>query len=196
MVLDNELFKAEIKNEKTQLTTIIKHYGYDLAAYRGKLGPSSIYGLLQRALFDPVIPIMLDDQIHDYRRVIKGARNALNAASDDEVDERGPTLRHSVPQYSITLGEFGTIGLEYWVLEENLSEKKSDPIKAYVDNKKPILFTLNGQTHAEFPVSLIKTDAELPFLKNRLISTSCNILVQAGERNLFSSNREDIRKND
>ena len=116
----------------------------------------------------------------------------------DEVDEPGPTLRHSVPQYSITLGEFGTIGLEYWVLEENLSEKKYDPIKAYVDNKKPILFTLNGQTHAEFPVSLIKTDAELPFLKNRLIvHVDCNRSEwQRAKRNLFSSNREDIRKND
>ena len=49
LVLDNELFKAEIKNEKTQLTTIIKHYGYDLALTRGELGPSSIYGLLQES---------------------------------------------------------------------------------------------------------------------------------------------------
>ena len=122
--------------------------------------------MLQRALFDPVIPILLDDKIHDYRRVIKGARNALNAATDEEVDERGPNIRYSLPEYNINLGEFGTIGLEYWVLDENLSEKKYDPIIAYVDNKKPILFTLNGQTHAEFSVSLIKTEAGLPFLKN------------------------------
>ena len=152
--------------------------------------------MLQRALFDPVIPILLDDKIHDYRRVIKGARNALNAATDEEVDERGPNIRYSLPEYNINLGEFGTIGLEYWVLDENLSEKKYDPIIAYVDNKKINLFTLNGQTHAEFSVSLIKTEAGLPFLKNRLIvHVDCNNL-NAAKRNLFSSNREDIRKND
>lgn len=54
-------------------------------------------------VFDPVIPVMLNDEVHDYRRVIKGARNALNAAADEEIEERGPIIRHSVPLYSIKI---------------------------------------------------------------------------------------------
>lgn len=197
LALDDKPFRAKVKHEKISVSTIVKHYGFELGGYRGKLGPYSIYGLLQRALFDPVIPIVLDDKVHNYLRVIKGSRNALNAAADEEIDERGPSIRHNVPMYSINVAEFGTIGLEYWVLEENPAEKKYDPIVAYVDNKRPILFTLNGQTHAEFPVSLIKKEAELPFLKNRLIvHVDCNNLSPSAKRSLFSSNREDIRKNE
>jgi hypothetical protein len=194
LTLDDKLFEAEMKRD-TDIATIVKHYGYDLAMYRSKLGPSSIYGLLQRALFDPVIPIFLDDQIRKYRRVIKGARNALNGAIDDEIEDRGPNIRHNLPLYNISLGEYGTIGLEYWVLEENLKEKKYEPTKAFVDNKRPIIFTLNGQTHAEFPVTLVRTDAQLPFLRNRIIiHVDCDNLSASAKRKLFSSSREDIKK--
>jgi hypothetical protein len=41
-----------------------------------------------------------------------------------------------------------------------------------------------------------KTDAELPFLRNRLVvHVDCNNLTPLAKRNLFSSTREDIRKN-
>jgi hypothetical protein len=194
LTLDNKLFEAKMQRD-TDIATIVKHYGYDLAMYKSKLGPSSVYGLLQRALFDPVLPIFLDDKIRQYRRVIKGARNALNGAIDDEVEVRGPNIRHNLPLYNISLGEYGSIGLEYWVLEENLKEKKYEPTKAFVDNKKPILFTFNGQTHAEFPVTLVRTSAELPFLRNRIIvHVDCDNLTASAKRQLFSSSREDIKK--
>lgn len=194
VTLDGDLFHGRITGDLADYNTIVKHYAYDLTAYKSKLGPASVYGLLQRALFDPVLPIMLDDKIHDNRRTIKGARNAFNAAADEELEERGPSLSYNLPIYNISLCEYGSIGLEYWVLKQSL--KKYEPIKAYVDDKRPILFTLNGQTHAEFSGAIIRSDAELPFLRNRLVvHVDCNNLTPLAKRNLFSSTREDIRKN-
>jgi len=196
LTLDGDLFEAEVDKEEFRYATMVKHYYYDLSTYKSKLGVASVYGLLQRALFDPVIPILLDDKVHEQRRTIKGARNAFNSSADEEIDERGPNLRYNLPMHNISLNEYGLIGLEYWVLAENPKNKKSDPIKAYVDDKRPILFTLNGQTHAEFSSILISSMAELPFLRKRLVvHLDCNNLTPLAKRDLFASTREDIRKN-
>lgn len=194
LTLDDKLFEVDLPIEKFPKGTIVKHFGYDLSLYIGALGPASVYGLLQHALFDPIIPIFLENKIHNYRRVIKGSRNALNGALD-ESDERGPNLAHNVPLYHVELGDFGNIGIEYWALEQ--SEKERYPSRAYVDQKRPIILTLNGQSHAELTVSLIKNQAELPYLVHRLIiHLDCNNLTHQAKRNLFTSSREDVRKSE
>ncbi len=194
LTLDGKLFEVEVPIDKFPKGTIVRHIGYDLSSYVGALGPGSIYGLLQHALFDPIIPILLEDKVHKYRRVIKGSRNALNGALD-ESDERGPSLSHNVPSYYVTLGDFGNIGIEYWVLEQ--SEKEKYPSRAYVDNKRPVILTINGQSHAELSALLIKNQVELPYLVNRLIiHLDCNNLTPQAKRNLFISSREDVRKSE
>lgn len=194
LTLDDRLFEVDLPLEKFPKGTIVKHFGYDLSSYVGALGPASVYGLLQHALFDPIIPLFLENKIHNYRRVIKGSRNALNGALD-ESDERGPNLAHNVPLYHVELGDFGNIGIEYWALEQ--SEKERYPSRAYVDHKRPIILTLNGQSHAELAVSLIKNQAELPYLVHRLIiHLDCNNLTHRAKRNLFTSSREDVRKSE
>ncbi|MCZ7625024.1 MAG: hypothetical protein M5R38_03575 [Candidatus Methylomirabilis sp.] len=52
--------------------TLVRHFGYDLSSYPSPVGPNSVYGLLNQVLFDPVLPIWLDSEVHGYRRVIKG----------------------------------------------------------------------------------------------------------------------------
>lgn len=189
--IDGRLFEAEVSSDILSEGTLVRHYGYDISNYNAAIGPASMYGLLQRALFDPVIPIFLEDRIHGFRRVIKGVRNALNGAVDEQ-EERGPALRHNVPLFHIPLGDFGNIGIEYWVLDE---VKGSIPTKAYVDNKHPILLTVNGQTHGEWSDTPIRNELEIPFLKHRIIiHLDCNDLSPLGKRNLFSSGREDTRK--
>lgn len=194
LTLDGKIFETDLSEDEFKFGTLVRHFGYDITEYRYAIGPQSIYGLLQRVLFDPIIPIMLDDKINNFRRVIKGSRNALNGAIDD-ADDRGPAIEYNVPLYHVSLGEFGGIGLEYWLLEEN--EKNREPSRSYVDSKKPILLTVNGQTHAEFSGLLIRSQnqADLPYLRNRLIvHVDCNNLNQQAKRNLFSSSREDVRK--
>jgi len=93
--------------------TQVKHFGYDLSNYSSPVGPNSLYGLLNAILFDPILPIWLDNQIHNYRRVIKGSRNALNGAVDEgDENRRGPELVHSSKMYYVSLGDWGSIGIE------------------------------------------------------------------------------------
>lgn len=173
----------------------MRHYGYDLTNYGSPLGPTSVYGLLNQTLFDPVLPVWFDNEVHAYRRVIKGSRNALNGAVDEGDEERsGPALSHNVPLFYVSIAEFGRVGLEYWVLKRSEKEKKK-PSAAFVNPGKPIVLTLLGQNHAEFPVSLIRKDAELPYLTQRMIAhVDCNSLTAAAKRLLFVSNREEVRR--
>lgn len=195
--LDEELFPAG---------TLVRHIGYDLSSYRSPLGPNSIYGLLNETLFDPVIPIWLDDRPHNNRRVIKGSRNALNGAVDEgDEKQRGPELSHHAPIYFVRLGDYGSLGIEYWVLapdskddkkekDEKEKKRKKKPNEGFVSSLRPILLTHNGQMHGSLPASVIRKDAELSFLATRIVvHLDCNSLTPDAKRNLFVSNREDVR---
>lgn len=170
------------------------HFGYDLTKLTSPLGPNSVYGLLQQVMFHPVLPIWFDNRVHNYRRVIKGSRNALNGAVDEGDDTKGPELAHNMPMFYVSLGEYGRIGIEYWLLERPEKNRKR-PTASFVDPMKPIILTLNGQNQAEMGVRVIRKEAELPFLGQRLVChIDCNSLTPAALRSLFSSNREEARK--
>jgi hypothetical protein len=174
--------------------TRCRHFGYDLTKFKSPIGPNSVYGLLQQVLFDPVIPIWFNNRINDYRRVIKGSRNALNGAVDEGDDnKRGPKLDHSIPMFYVNLREFGRIGIEYWVLPPGNKENKK-PSAAFVDPAKPIILSFNGQNQAEMTVRVIRKEAELPYLAQRLIChVECNHLSPLAQRMLFASGREEAR---
>ena len=191
---DGSLLCAELSAHEFPQGTLVKHFGYDLSGYPSPLGPNSLYGSLNTVLFDPVMPVWLDSRLHDYRRVIKGSRNALNGAVDDGDDRSGPQLSHNLPMFNVSLGDFGRIGIEYWVLEAPTKANKR-PSAAFVNPAKPIVLTLNGQNQGEMSQALIRKDAELPFLGQRLIChVSCNYLSATSKRQLFVSNREVQRE--
>ena len=174
--------------------TLVRHFSYDLSAYSSPLGPTSVYGLMNQTLFDPVMPVWFDNHVHDYRRVIKGSRNALNGATDDGDEGRGPKLSHRMPMLFVPLGENGRIGIEYWVLEKPDKANKR-PTAAFVNPSRPIVLTVNGQTHEELSQLLIRKEAEMPYLAQRLIChVDCNSLTPAALRALFVSNREGARR--
>lgn len=194
LALNGAVPSVEIPLAEFRPGTVARHYGYDLSGYSLSYGPTSVYGLLQRALFDPVMPVWLDSRVHNYRRTIKGARNAL-AGAVDEGDEsaRGPDLDHSMPIFYVDLGDFGRIGIEYWVLEA--AKKNKTPNASFVEPNKPIVLTINGQNHAEMSGILIRKYAELPYLRYRLIChVDCNALTPHAKRALFVSNREEARR--
>ena len=197
LALNREVLKTDEPIDNFGSGTLIKHFGYDLSPYPSPLGPNSFYGLLNAVLFDPVLPVWLDDhEVHGYRRVIKGSRNALNGAVDEGDEERRrTTLSHNIPLFFTSLGaDYGRIGVEYWVLERPDRQNKR-PSAAFVNPAKPIVLTLNGQNHAELPQLLIRRSAELPYLTQRLIChISCDHLTPVAKRALFASTREDVRR--
>ena len=194
LTLDEKVLEVVLPDGEFPIGTRVLHFGYDLTKYNASLGPSSVYGLLNRVLFDPVVPVWLSNGIHKYRRVIKGSRNALNGAVDEgDENKKGPTISHSVPIYYVVLGDLGSIGIEYWLLEP--TETNQQPIRSFVDPTKPIVLTLHGQSHAEMSQVLVRKDAELSYLRQRLIChVDCNRLTPGAKRSLFVSNREEARR--
>jgi hypothetical protein len=178
--------------------TIIKHFGFDLNTYRRSLGSGSVYGVLQRVMFDPVVPIRFENNVHGWNRVIKGVRNALNGAVDSgDDDAKGPDLDHHVPMFYVDLGEYGHVGIEYWVLKRKYDKdgKPIIPSDSFVDSRKPIILSHNGQNQGELSAAIIKKNADLPFLRTRLIAhINCDRLSPHAKRMLFSSTREQARE--
>lgn len=171
--------------------TLVRHYGYDLDAYKGALGPNSLYGRSQGILFDPVLPFWFDNRVNDYRRTIKGSRTALNGAREE--GDPDAKLSHSSPIFYPNLGDYGQVGIEYWVLEPSA---KSAPNKAFVNGTRPIVLTINGQTHAEWSATILRKDAGLMHLASRMVvHLDCNRLSSDAKRVLFVSNREESRRN-
>jgi hypothetical protein len=197
LTVNGQVLEAEASVDVFAPGTVVTHFGYDLSPYPSPVGPNSFYGLLNAVLFDPVLPVWLDDyEVHGYRRVIKGSRNALNGAVDEGDEERRRTnLSHNIPLFFTSLGtDYGRIGIEYWVLERPNRQNKR-PSAAFVNPARPIVLTLNGQNHAELSQILIRRNTELPYLTQRLIChVICDHLTPVAKRALFASTREDIRR--
>jgi hypothetical protein len=185
-----------------KFSTRVRHFGYDLDNYTGSLGPNSIYGRAQTILFDPVLPFWLADTTHPtaIRRTIKGVRTALHTAAkkdaekrktEPEGEEQEAKLSYLSPMFYPDLNEHGRIGIEYWVLE---ATGKQAPNRAFVNSTRPIVLTVNGQTHAEWSASLLRKGAGLLHLASRMVvHLDCNDLVDDAKRVLFVSNREESR---
>ncbi len=190
LTLDNEVLTTE-KVPRDFASTHVRHYGYDLDAYKGALGPNSLYGRAQGILFDPVLPFWFDNRVNEYRRTIKGSRTALNGAREE--GDPDAKLSHSSPIFFVDLGDYGQLGIEYWVLEPS---PKSAPNKAFVSGTRPVVLTINGQTHAEWTATLLRKEAGLMHLASRMVvHLDCNMLSPDAKRVLFVSNREESRRN-
>ena len=196
LTLRGDVLEADKSADEFPAGTLVRHFKYDLSDYSAVIGPTSVYGLLNKALFDPVMPVWLENPpANGQRRVIKGSRNALNGAVDEDDDRKqGPRLSHKMPMLFVPLGEYGRIGIEYWLLEPPPKGNKN-PSRAFVNPAKPIVLTLNGQVHEELGGILIRKNADLPYLTQRLIChIDCNSLTSDALRALFVSNREGARK--
>ena len=203
LVKDKAVLEVPAVEEDMEYGTIVRHFGYDLTGYMSALGPRSVYGILGRVLFDPVSAIRFENRVNGWNRTIKGARNALNGAVDEGDDARGPTLDHHVPMFSLELGDFGSIGIEYWVLarlEKKNGKRRTKPSKNFVNPAHPVILTHNGQNQGELTGYLIKDGkhgADLPFLQTqgRLIChVNCDRLSPPAKRLLFASTREQSRE--
>lgn len=204
LVKDDVPLEVPASEEDLPNGTIVRHFGYDLTGYTSALGSKSIYGTLGRIMFDPVSAIRFENKVHNWNRTIKGARNALNGAVDEgDDDTKGPSLDHHVPMFNVDLGDYGSIGIEYWVLvrpEASKGKKRTKPAENFVDSTKPVVLTHNGQNQGEITGRIIKDakdGADLPFLQTqgRLVChVNCDRLSPNAKRMLFSSTREQSRE--
>ena len=200
-LVDGDVLTVTAKAGDMDHGTLVRHFGYDLSNYTASIGPKSLYGALQRVLFDPVSSIRLENRVAGWNRTIKGSRNALNGAVDQGDDSsKGPDIDYHLPQFNVSLGDHGDIGIEYWVLAQpnnKEGKKASKPSRGFVDDTKPIILTHNGQNQDEWTGRIIKKDADLPFLQAQgrlIVNANCDQLSPAAKRLLFSSTREKSRE--
>jgi hypothetical protein len=174
--------------------TVVRHFGYDLTNYSSPFGERSLYGAMNRLLFDPVSPVWYENKVDGWNRGIYGSRTRLNSGSEDAEGGNKIDLDHQMPLFSINLGDLGNIKLEYWVLP--IPEKRNTvPVAAYVDQRKPIILSINGQNQSELSAVHIRKDAELPYLRTRLVChIDCNDLSSTAKRSLFASTREQAKE--
>ena len=206
LVRDNAPLSVEALASDIEHGTIVRHFRYELTRYTSAIGPKSVYGILQRILFDPVSAFRFENRVRGQNRTIKGARNALNGAVDEgDESTRGPTLDHHVPMFNIELGDYGSIGIEYWVLARLRAARgggRTKPADNYVDSARPVILTHNGQNQGELTGRIIrdaKDGADLPFLQTqgRLVChVNCDRLSPVAKRLLFASTREQSREGD
>jgi len=174
--------------------TMVRHFGYDLTNYPSPFGERSLYGAMNRLLFDPVAPIWFENKVDGWNRGIYGSRTRLNSGSDESEGGNALELDHRLPMTSVNMGDLGQIGVEYWLLPTP-EKKNTIATAAYVDHHKPIILTVNGQNQSELSALLIRKDAELPYLRNRLIChIDCDGLSSLAKRALFSSTREQAKE--
>ena len=155
------VLQVELPIQQFENGTQVKHFGFDLSNYPSPVGPNSLYGLLNRILFDPVLPVWLDSRLHNYRRVIKGSRNALNGAVDEGDEERrGPPL--SAPRTYFLRFPWGLRTYWYRILGTGTPQQgEQEPYRWPLSHpSKPIVLTLQGQNHAELSRSLIKSEVQ------------------------------------
>lgn len=191
-VVDGQIPAVPATTIEFQPGTLVRHFGFDLSHYGGAFDPGSVYGLLNRYLFDPVMPVILQNKVYGWNRTIKGSRNSLNGAVD-EGDDAKVVIAHSMPLYSVSMGDLGSIGIEYWLLGVPDSKNKN-PIRAYVDHNKPFILTNNGQNQGEISSRLLKKEIEFSYLAGRLIChVNCDNLTPDAKRRLLTSTREQMR---
>lgn len=201
LVFNDEVLTAKAEDGDFEHGTIVRHFGYDLTTYTSSIGPRSVYGALQRIMFDPVAPLRFENMVAGWNRTIKGSRNALNGALDaGDEGGKGPDLDYHLPMFNVSLGDHGDIGIEYWVLSrpEAVKGKKAfKPSRNYVDDAKPMVVSHNGQNQGELSGRLVSRDADLPFLQTQgrlIVHISCDRLSPTAKRQLFSSTREQTRE--
>lgn len=201
LVQNDEVLSVKAQEGDIEHGTLIRHFGYDLTSYTSSIGPRSLYGALQRIMFDPVAPLRFENVVAGWNRTIKGARNALNGALDaGDEGGKGPDLDYHLPMFNVSLGDHGDIGIEYWVLarpEVPKGKKANKPSRNYVDDAKPIVLSHNGQNQGEFSGRLVSKEADLPFLQTQgrlIVHVSCDRLSPTAKRQLFSSTREQARE--
>lgn len=146
-------------------------------------GPtSSLYWATHMTMFGAIYPFTIHDQRTERyeslgdgetRRVL-GNRFRLDN-SDLVEDER---------KFSVDVGNLGEVNVNCWILRD------SDKTENFAERRKPVVFTLVGQTHhTESKHSFIEK-ANHGFLKDRLvIEVDCDNLTPEGTR-IFSSTRD------
>lgn len=178
--------------------TEITHFDLDFARYSAMMTQptGSLWWLVQNALFDPILPLWLSEERenHTKKKNRPGRRSIIGNLSRLR-DDPNKLVEHanSVTARVEADGETSMVRANYWVLHPTDDGKSR--IDNYVDPKRPVIYTFNGQTHGSDPKSLVAERIQLPHLaKDLIIHIELEYLGPRTRRGLLSSTRDRLKE--
>ncbi|MBA3464253.1 MAG: hypothetical protein H0T46_30135 [Deltaproteobacteria bacterium] len=224
MIIDGKVPTLKVSKDVVfEPGTLVRHIGYN-ADFNAMQGNQSMYGLLLRSLAQPLLPIWLEQipmrkgpggpgHFAQGGRQIRGTVNVLERAYEFTLNpppgkkrpqELSRILHRSSETYKLGSWEFGgregsgdlgQVQITYWVVDPN-GRSSSDALKNYVDPNKTVIFSLDGQTHAEESRSIVAgaTGAKLWAVgKYTIVHIDCNGLDPRAKYEMFTSTREHVK---
>ncbi len=173
----------------------------------------SLWALTNMVLYDPVMPFLIgDERLQLYKKLqrlssvqrtrpVMGNANRLRektrpetkTVTEDEEEER-TELRYD-QEHTISMGEYGSATVRYWIFDFPTGKSRTPPVDAYSDSESAIAVTLNGQRQGKFDRTYFRNPLNLPIMKDyMLVQIDCDNLSKLGKRALFSSTRDRIKR--
>jgi len=223
MVFDGKIPTLTIsKDVKFEPGTLVRHIGYN-ADFNAMQGDRSMYGLLQRSLAQPLLPVWLEQipmrkgpggpgHFAQGGRQIRGTVNVLerawqftnNPPAGKRPKELSKILHRASENFKlgtwdfggrVGVGELGQVKITYWVIDP-ADRSANDVLRNYVDPDKTVIFTLDGQTHAEESRAIVtgQSGAKLWAVgKYMIVQIDCDGLDPRAKYEMFTSTREHVK---
>lgn len=147
-----------------------------------------VYAVLERQLFDPVLPFWLVEERtrrREDRRRIYGSRDHLS---------RTDYVPHK-EEYTVPVNHdpaLGSLTIRYWVFRSGTETKVK---QTFINPDNPIAVTYLGQTHDQLPRRLLNNECKLPYLyKDLAVQVDLDGITDQARHRIFTSDRERVTK--
>ena len=178
--------------------TRVMHIEYDCQGLEGQF-TTQMWQFLNNALFDPVLPFVLEGDRTPNERLARSRVILGNHVRLSHVDRaKGDLAVAAHDAHKIMLQEYGSVTAKWWVLERPVgSTSRSDPVDSYAKPDSAVVMTLHGQRQATQRRTWLKDTTKLPFLyKQMIVNINTNDLNGLGRRLVYASTRERARQSD
>lgn len=178
--------------------TAVVHFDLQIPQYSDKTTQlrGSLRWLLENALFDPVLPLWVEDRRRRFektsqqRQTLAGNHSRLAEDKRDRVEHSSSVevvLDHQAAR--------SVVWVHYWVIREAEDGKRKRPIDVYVDPYRPVAYTYFGQTHGTDDQRFVADRIRFPYLAKFLIlQVELDGLAPRARRDLLSTTRDRLKQ--
>lgn len=174
--------------------TLVRHIEMNINQYGRSSakapGDNSIYHLVNKKLFNPILPIRItENRIAVDETNIKNNNNSIVALGCNSRLNNNEHVKYNNTIFSEYIFG-GNIIVNYWVI----TDKKS--YKNYNEKSTPVLYTINGQVEGVDNANFFEKISK-PYLLNHLIvNVDCDGIDDRIKARLFTADRAKFQGND
>ena len=196
--LDLGLYKREFKTG-----TIIKLYSYKLPPGSKSVISRDLNQSINEYLFEPALPIYTIDNKDRYpddanlERHLYGLKRRLEEDKDKE--DKSKYIKEFFSE-SHNDSKIGQLKITVYIFNPRIDGRSAKDSKAtirreFFKNNMSVVFSLNGQVHANFRSEFITQSLKFNFLKDHLlIHVDCTKLNTSFRSELFMGSRDRLKK--